>query len=122
MLLSALFAVVPVLVAVGLYFPFWYSARQAARESLVDDPANGPDLLGDDPQRAAMTAWGVAIAGALVTGVTLAVVYHALPNPLPADLLTSAVAFWSVAISVIALPHVVVGSLLDRDRGIWYVP
>ncbi len=123
LLLTAFFAAVPVLVAVGLYFPFWYSARQTARESLVDtDPADGPDLLGEDPERAAMAAWGVAVAGALATGGTLAVIYYALPNPLPAGLLASGVAFWSVAISVIALPHVVVGSLLDDRRGIWYVP
>jgi len=32
------------------------------------------------------------------------------------------VAFWSVFISIVALPHIVVGSLLDQDRGIWYVP
>jgi len=122
-LLTAFFAAVPVLVAVGLYFPFWYSARQTARASIVDDdPVDGPDLLGDDPERAAMAAWGIAIAGALVTGATLAVIYLALPNPLPAGLLASAVAFWSVAISIIALPHVVVGSLLDDQRGIWYVP
>jgi hypothetical protein len=32
------------------------------------------------------------------------------------------VAFWSIFVSVIALPHVVVGSWLDGERGIWYVP
>jgi hypothetical protein len=53
----------------------------------------------------------------------LAAVYWAFPNPLAGtSFLPGAVAFWSVFISIVALPHVVVGSLLDRDRGIWYVP
>jgi Brp/Blh family beta-carotene 15,15'-monooxygenase len=124
-LLAVYFAVVPVVVAVGLYFPFWYSARQTARASLVDrEPASedAPDLLGEDPERAALTAWGIAVVGALATGLTLAAVYLAVPNPLPGGLLAGGVAFWSVFISIVALPHVVVGSLWDDDRGIWYVP
>ncbi len=124
LLLAAYFAVVPVVVAVGLYFPFWYSARQTARASLVDRAPTdeSADLLGDDPDRAALAAWGVAVVGALATGATLTVVYWAVPNPLPGDLLAGGVAFWSVFISIVALPHVVVGSVLDRERGIWYVP
>ena len=122
LLLVAYFAVVPVVVAVGLYFPLWYSARQTARAALVERPADGPDLLGADPERAALVAWGVAVAGALLTGGVLAGLYLAFPEPLPGGLLVGAVAFWSVAISIIALPHVVVGSLLDDEQGIWYVP
>jgi hypothetical protein len=39
-----------------------------------------------------------------------------------APLLPGLVVFWSVAISIVALPHVVVGSWVDTDQGIWYVP
>jgi Brp/Blh family beta-carotene 15,15'-monooxygenase len=125
LLLAAYFAAVPVLVAVGLYFPFWYSARQVARTRRVDDDAGDDrwDLLGDEPSTAALRAWGVAVVGALATFAVLAAVYMVFPNPLAGvELLPGAVALWSVFISIIALPHVLVGSVLDSDRGIWYVP
>jgi Brp/Blh family beta-carotene 15,15'-monooxygenase len=127
LLLVAFFAAVPVLIAVGLYFPFWYSARQVARTRTVDDTHvgdDGWDLIGDgDPSVVALRAWLVLVAGALATFAVLAGVYWAFPNPLAgAPFLPGAVAFWSVFISIVALPHVVVGSLLDGDRGIWYVP
>ena len=125
LLLATFFAVVPVLVAVGLYFPFWYSARQVARTRRVDDDAGDDrwDLLGDEPSTAALRAWGVAVVGALATFAVLAAVYLVFPNPLAGvELLPGAVALWSVFVSIIALPHVLVGSVLDSDRGIWYVP
>jgi Brp/Blh family beta-carotene 15,15'-monooxygenase len=125
LLLVAYFAVVPVVVAVGLYFPLWYSLRQVARELSVDEPAlDGRDLLGEgDPGTVAIRAWGVLVAGALATAAVAAGFWFAVPNPLPTDSLHyGGVAFWSVFISVVALPHVVVGSVLDRGRGIWHVP
>jgi Brp/Blh family beta-carotene 15,15'-monooxygenase len=125
LLLVTFFALVPVLVAVGLYFPFWYSARQVARSRAVDGDvgADDWDLLGEDARTAALRAWGVLVAGALATFGVLAAVYWAFPNPLAgAGFLPGAVAFWSVFISIVALPHIVVGSLMDTERGIWYVP
>jgi len=125
-LLATYFATVPVLVAVGLYFPFWYSARQVARTQTVADPVGDDDhdLLGaSEASTVALRAWGVLVAGALATFAVLAVVYLAVPNPLAGgSVLPGAVAFWSIFISIVALPHVVVGSLLDDERGIWYVP
>jgi len=126
LLLAAYFAAVPVLVAVGLYFPFWYSARQVARTETVEDDHGDEewDLLGGtDASTVALRAWGVLVAGALATFGVLAAVYWAVPNPLAGvSLLPGAVAFWSIFISIVALPHVVVGSVLDTERGIWYVP
>jgi Brp/Blh family beta-carotene 15,15'-monooxygenase len=131
LLLAAYFAVVPVVLAVGLYFPFWYSARQVARTSAVEtDPfearrGEGPLSLldADDPRTVALGAWGVLVGGALATGALAAGLFWLAPNPLGGGpLLAGAVAFWSVFVSVIALPHVVVGSWLDDGRGIWYVP
>ncbi|MFB6154023.1 MAG: Brp/Blh family beta-carotene 15,15'-dioxygenase [Halodesulfurarchaeum sp.] len=124
-LLTAYFAVVPVVIAVGLYFPFWYSARQVARSAAVDRPSTaGRDLLAaSEPTGVALKAWGMLVAGALATGAVVGAIWYLAPNPLgTGTLLTGLVAFWSVSISIIALPHVVVGSLLDRDQGIWYVP
>lgn len=129
LLLVGYFAVVPVVLAVGLYFPLWYSARQVTRELAVDsDPSEGTDLLGSDDTAGsvgavALRAWGILIGGALATGLVVAAVWLAAPNPLGgAGLLLGGVAFWSIAISIVALPHVVVGGVLDRKRGIWHVP
>jgi Brp/Blh family beta-carotene 15,15'-monooxygenase len=134
LLLVAYFAVVPVVVAVGLYFPFWYSARQVARTVEVDaepeavDPDRAGDgLLGfldsDDPRVVALGAWGVLVVGAIATFGLAAVVWTVSPQPLGgAPLLMGLVAFWSVFISIVALPHVVIGSWFDTGRGIWYVP
>ncbi|MEF8869075.1 MAG: beta-carotene 15,15'-dioxygenase, Brp/Blh family, partial [Haloarculaceae archaeon] len=127
LLLVAYFAVVPVVVAVGLYFPLWYSARQVARELSVEEPATeGRDLLGGEDASSgavALRAWGVLVAGALATAAVAVAFWWLVPNPLANSTVRfGAVAFWSVLISVIALPHVVVGSVLDRGRGIWHVP
>jgi len=124
LLLVCYFAVVPVVVAVGLYFPLWYSLRQVARELTVEPKTTGPDLLAAETAGGvALRAWGVLVAGALSVGVVAAVVWWLVPNPLGnAPLLYGAVAFWSVFISIVALPHVVVGAVLDRGRGIWHVP
>jgi len=126
LLLVSYFAVVPVVVAVGLYFPCWYSVRQVARELAVDDaPGDGADLLGGRDASAgtvALRAWGVLVAGALATAAVAVAFWLLVPTPLPGPPRLGAVAFWSVFISVVALPHVVVGNVLDRQRGIWHVP
>ena len=44
-----------------------------------------------------------------------------VPNPLAnTGLLAGMVAFYTIFVCIIALPHVV-GNWLDRKRGIWYV-
>ncbi|MFB6200528.1 MAG: Brp/Blh family beta-carotene 15,15'-dioxygenase [Halorhabdus sp.] len=128
-LLITYFAVVPVVVAVGLYFPLWYSMRQAGRHVAIEDdvPDRGGILAGlldrDDPRVVAMTAWGVLIVGAVATATVVGAIYVAASRPLGgASPLAGGVAFWSIAISIIALPHVIVGSFMDSERGIWYVP
>ncbi|MFB6117109.1 Brp/Blh family beta-carotene 15,15'-dioxygenase [Halosegnis sp.] len=125
LLLVAYFATVPVVVAVGLYFPLWYSLRQVARELAVDPAGtDGWDLLAAETTAGtALRAWGLLVGGALSVGGVAATLWLLAPNPLgTAPLLYGAVAFWSVLISIIALPHVLIGSVLDRGRGIWHVP
>jgi Brp/Blh family beta-carotene 15,15'-monooxygenase len=126
LLLVAYFVAVPVVVAVGLYFPFWYSVRQVARTTAVGDDGDdvGTGLFGvTDPTRVALLAWGILMIGAVATAAVVGGIYVLAPNPFGgAPPLAGAVAFWSICISVIALPHVVVGSWYDRERGIWYVP
>ncbi|AUX10399.1 beta-carotene 15,15'-dioxygenase [Halalkaliarchaeum desulfuricum] len=118
LLLVAYFAFVPVVVAIGLYFPLWYSLRQAGRSVAVE--RRNP---GRDDGLAVPVAWGVLVIGALATALVAAGLYVVAPNPLGgAALLPGVVAFYTVFVCIIALPHVVVGEWLDMKRGIWYVP
>lgn len=125
-LLGAYFVVVPVVVAVGLYFPLWYSTRQVGRDVAIDAArgTGGPDVLDfEEPQRVALAAWGLLMAGAVLTFLLAGLLYRFAPNPLgSASPLVGGVAFWSVFVSIVALPHVVVGDWLDRRQGIWFVP
>ena len=115
-LLVAYFAVVPVVVSIGLYFPLWYSMRQSGRAVAVRDEDPAPALP-------VPVVWGVLIAGALATALLAATLWVVAPNPLgTVGLLPGLVAFYTLFVCIVALPHVVVGEWLDVDRGIWYVP
>jgi Brp/Blh family beta-carotene 15,15'-monooxygenase len=115
-LLVAYFAVVPVVVAVGLYFPLWYSLRQGGRSAVARRQAA-------TETHSTGFVLGVLAAGGLVTAAIAAAFWLAVPNPLGnADLLPGLVAFYTIFVCIVALPHVVVGEWLDSDRGIWYVP
>lgn len=118
LLLVAYFALVPVVIAIGLYFPLWYSLRQSARSMVVEEarPSRTEGV-------SVVVAWGVLVVGALVTAAVGASLWLVAPNPLAGgSLLPGAVAFYTIFVCVIALPHVVVGEWLDFGRGIWYVP
>jgi Brp/Blh family beta-carotene 15,15'-monooxygenase len=107
-----------VVIAIGLYFPLWYSLRQSARSMVVEDarPSRTEGV-------SVVMAWGVLVVGALVTATVAATLWLVAPNPLAGgSLLPGAVAFYTIFVCVIALPHVVVGEWLDFGRGIWYVP
>ncbi len=119
-LLIAYFAVVPVVIAVGLYFPLWYSLRQSARTEAVRAELPSVDPESTPSPHAVIAAF---IGGTIATFALAALIAMLAPNPMSGGtLLISGVAFFSVFISIIALPHVVVGSWLDTDRGIWYTP
>ena len=116
-LLVVYFTFVPMMLAVGLYFPLWYTLRQTARTTAVasEDPA--PDRL------SLPLTWAAMVVGALVTFGLMAGLYVLVPNPLGgAGLLGGAVAFYTIFVCLLALPHIVVGEWLDPARGIWYVP
>lgn len=117
-LLIVYFAVVPVVVSIGLYFPLWYSLRQSGRSiaarNHTRETADGLPVW---------IAWGALVGGALATATVGAVIWMVAPNPLAGGaLLYGLVAFYTIFICIVALPHVVVGEWLDFDRGIWYVP
>ena len=116
LLLVAYFAVVPVVVSIGLYFPLWYSLRQSGRSMVAHraEPATGLSVG---------AIWGVFVAGAFTTALAGAGLWLVAPNPLGVgNLLGGLVGFYTIFICVVAMPHVVIGQWLDSDRGIWYVP
>jgi len=110
-LLLVFFTVVPVLIAVGLYFPFWYSARQMARALKCRETEQTARV-----SQAAGLGLAVLVAGTAVSAAAFAWV---LPMPLNSGRLYDGVAFWTMFISLIALPHVVIAGWLDTARGIW---
>jgi Brp/Blh family beta-carotene 15,15'-monooxygenase len=116
-LLVTYFTFVPMMLAVGLYFPLWYTLRQTARTTAISDAEPAPN-----PRSLPLT-WAAMVLGALVTFSLMAGLYVLVPNPLGgASLLGGAVAFYTVFVCMLALPHIVVGEWLDRARGIWHVP
>jgi Brp/Blh family beta-carotene 15,15'-monooxygenase len=116
-LLVSYFAFVPMMLAVGLYFPLWYTLRQTARTTAIAADPPPPDRL------SLPRTWATFVVGALVTFGLMAALYALVPNPLGgASLLAGTVAFYTVFVCILALPHIVVGDWLDRVRGIWYVP
>jgi Brp/Blh family beta-carotene 15,15'-monooxygenase len=116
-LLVTYFTVVPMMLAVGLYFPLWYTLRQTARSTATASTEPAPDRL------SLPKTWAAMVLGALVTFGLMAGFYFLVPNPLGnAGLLAGSVAFYTIFVCLLALPHIVVGQWLDRGRGIWYVP
>ena len=116
-LLVTYFTVVPMMLAVGLYFPLWYSLRQTARATATADAEPAPDRL------SLPLTWAAMVLGALVTFGLMAGFYFLVPHPLGnAGLLAGSVAFYTIFVCLLALPHIVVGDWLDQQRGIWYVP
>lgn len=116
-LLGIYFTFVPMMLAVGLYFPLWYTLRQTARTTAISDAEPAPN-----PRSLPLT-WAAMALGALATFALMAALYALVPNPLGgASLLPGAVAFYTVFVCILALPHIVVGQWLDHARGIWYVP
>jgi len=116
-LLVAYFAVVPVVVSIGLYFPLWYSMRQSGRTVAVNRASP------QEEQLPVPIVWATLAVGAVATGLLAAGLWLIVPNPLAnTRLLPGLVAFYTIFICIVALPHVVVGEWLDFKRGIWYVP
>ncbi len=117
LLLASFFALVPPILAIGVYFPCWYALRQVAR--LSGAAANGRSPASVPVSRAlwgftrrALLPWVGAVA--LLVGMA-----RIVPNP-PVGAVTW-MALYSVFVAIIAVPHVAVGGWLDRRQGIWSV-
>ncbi|WP_336001107.1 Brp/Blh family beta-carotene 15,15'-dioxygenase [Halorientalis halophila] len=115
LLLVAFFALVPPLLAVGVYFCLWHSARHVAR-LLTVEPGSASALargrLRPGVVQFARDATPLTIGAlALLAGFALLV-----PNP-PADLL-GWLGLYLVLIAALTLPHVVVVTVMDREQSV----
>ena len=114
MLLAAYFALVPPVLAVGLYFCLWHAPRHIARLVLLDGASAVAFEKGRFPlARFVRDAAPLTLAAlALLLGF-----YFALPGA--GTSAPALLALYLVLISVLTLPHVVVVSFMDYAQGLW---
>lgn len=116
-LLAAFFTFVPPLLAVGLYFCLWHSARFAGRLMLLDEGSPlrkgrlAPALRAFSRDAAPLTA---------VALLMLAGLYLVIPES-PAEVPTL-LALYLVLISTLTLPHVVVVLWMDHKEDLFSRP
>lgn len=115
-LLALFFAVVPPILAVGLYFCLWHSLRHIVRLSLLD-PQNRMPLrewkFGAALRRFAMQSLPITAIALLL----LVVLFFVVPQ---AGMTNGALlGLYLVLISALTLPHVVVVSIMDARQDVW---
>ncbi len=115
-LLALYFALVPPVLAVGLYFCLWHAPRHVARLVLIDGRSAGALEAGRVSSALVRFAWDAAplTVAALVLLLGL---YLAVPENSAAP--SSLLALYLVLVSALTLPHVVVVSFMDVRQGLW---
>ena len=115
-LLFAFFAVVPPVLAVGLYFTLWHAPRHVARLVLLD-PAGSRYLGAGRPVRALVRFAAEAAPLTVLALALLVALYVAVPRAVgdPGSLL----ALYLVLVSALTLPHAVIVALMDSRQGVW---
>ncbi|WP_435333261.1 Brp/Blh family beta-carotene 15,15'-dioxygenase [Haloarchaeobius sp. TZWWS8] len=116
LLLVGFFAVVPPVVAIGVYFPLWHSLRHVFRLELLDPPA----VAGFERGRLVPGLVRFARDAAPLTAVAL-VFMGGLFLALPAARLTlsGTVAVYLVLLAVLTLPHAAIAAWADLAQGVW---
>lgn len=118
--LWAYFALVPPLVAVGLYFTCWHSLRHIARLFLLDPECEVPVLSPDRAGWLRHTVRRFAREAAPLTALSLVLlVGFGAVVPATVRTLPEYAALYLVFVSVVTLPHVVVVGAMDYVEGIW---
>ncbi len=114
--LALYFALVPPVLAVGLYFCLWHAPRHVARLVLLDRKSAG-DL---EAGRVASALVRFARDAAPLTAAALVLLlglYFAVPENSAAP--SSLLALYLVLVSALTLSHVVVVSFMDVRQGLW---
>ena len=114
--LAVYFAVVPPILALGLYFCLWHSLRHVARLMLL----NRVSAAALEKSRVG-TALGAFVRDAapltLAALALLVGLYFVVPGPTEGA--GGLLAVYLVLISALTLPHVVIVFLMDLRQGIW---
>jgi beta-carotene 15,15'-dioxygenase len=113
--LALYFALVPPVLAVGLYFCLWHAPRHVARLVLLDEKSAGALETG----RVASALVRFARDAAPLTAAALVLLlglYLAVPENTVAP--SSLLALYLVLVSALTLPHVVVVSFMDVRQGL----
>ncbi|WP_318567762.1 Brp/Blh family beta-carotene 15,15'-dioxygenase [Salinigranum marinum] len=121
-LLWVFFAVLPPVLAVGLYFTLWHALRHIARLLLVDPGSREALTAGDAADALGRFARDAAplTAVSLLGFVGLALVVPGAESlGALADDPDGLLALYLVGIAVLTLPHVVVVTWMDRVQGVW---
>jgi Brp/Blh family beta-carotene 15,15'-monooxygenase len=118
-LLWVFFALLPPVLAVGLYFTLWHALRHIARLLVVDPDAQGALTSGDAGAALRRFARDAAplTAVSLLLFVGLAFAVPASPTGLADS--DALLALYLVGIAALTLPHVIVVTWMDRVQGVW---
>ncbi|QIN80658.1 beta-carotene 15,15'-monooxygenase [Rubrobacter marinus] len=113
-LLAAYFALVPPVLAVGLYFCLWHAPRHIARLVLLD----GASAVALEGGRLPLARFFRDAAPLTLAALALLLgLYATLPGT--GTSAAALLALYLVLISVLTLPHVVVVSFMDLEQGLW---
>lgn len=115
-LLAAYFALVPPLLAVGLYFCLWHAPRHVARLVLLDRGSAGSLAAGHVAP--ALSRFARDAAPLTVAALVLFAAFY-LSAPRAGATAPGLLAVYLVLISTLTLPHVVVVSWMDSRQGLW---
>jgi Brp/Blh family beta-carotene 15,15'-monooxygenase len=115
-LLVAYFALVPPILAVGVYFCLWHAYRHIARLVLLEDCSR--TALADRDLWPALGRFAREAAPLTLVSLALLGGLYVLVPRRPGDLL-GLVALYLVLIAVLTLPHVAVVSWMDLRQSVW---
>lgn len=116
LILTAYFAIVPPILALGLYFCLWHSPRHIARLMLLDH--SSATALEKNKVSAALAVFARDAAPLTIAALALLLgLYFLVPGRV--DGAGGLLAVYLVLISTLTLPHVMIVCLMDRRQGIW---
>lgn len=116
-ILALYFALVPPVLAVGLYFCLWHATRHVARLVLLDEKSTG--ALEAGRVAPALVRFARDSAPLTVAALVLLLGLYLVVPPETSAAPSSLLALYLVLVSALTLPHVVVVTLMDVIQGLW---
>jgi len=115
-LLAVFFAVVPAILAIGVYFCAWHSIRHIVRLTGID-PANDDDLVAG---RLLQPLWRFGRDALPITAVALILLgVLAVSSPFSTGRPEQLLGVYLVLLSALTVPHAVIVTFMDARQGLW---